>query len=302
MDLCATVAGVRKLLRRTLRENIELGITLSQESCTVMADAGQMEQILMNLAVNAQDAMPSGGVLSIDLGEQELDEAYCAIHPGARPGRYVILSVSDTGVGMDEETRRNIFEPFFTTKGEAGTGLGLSTVYGIIKQHGGSIWVYSEPGKGTAFKIYLPFAAMEAGSAKPAPKAKGDLRGSEVILVAEDNEMVRSLACSILQRQGYTVLSAKSGLEGLQLLKTHDGPVHLILSDVVMPDMNGKEFCQKAREAHPHLEALFMSGYTSDTIAHHGVLDPGVNFIQKPFTVQALTGKVRELLDRIQKG
>jgi len=211
-----------------------------------------------------------------------------------------MLAVSDTGCGIDQETYQHIFEPFFTTKKNLGTGLGLATVYGIVKQHGGNIWVYSEPGRGTIFKIYLPSALDERTAPDvPSPSTEA-LAGSETILVVEDNEMTRNLACRILGRHGYTVLTAANGREALEMSGAHVGALHLLLTDVIMPDMNGKELFKQLQMGHPRLEVLFMSGYTSNVIAHHGVLEEGVQFIQKPFEVKALAAKVRQILDRIR--
>jgi len=295
-----TVTGFEKLLRRTIREDIELELFLSPDPMTIKADVGQIEQVLMNLAVNASDAMPDGGKLTIETARVDLDEEYAAEHTAVAPGPYVLMAVSDTGSGMDDETRDNIFEPFFSTKGESGTGLGLATVYGIAKQHGGNIWVYSEPGKGTTFKIYLPVCEASGVQETTVKKEMTDLTGNETILLAEDNEQVCELAHAILERQGYTVLTAENGKEALAILESHDGPLHLLLTDVVMPEMNGRDLFASAAERHPGLKVLYMSGYTDNVIAHRGVLDEGVAFIQKPFTVQQLATKVREVLERVQ--
>ncbi len=295
-DLRSIVEEMNGLLRRMIRENVTIETVFGKGPCTALIDRGQVEQVLINLAVNAQDAMPDGGRLTIEVADAELDEEYCRTHAGVTPGRYVQLTVSDTGQGMDEEIRAHMFEPFFTTKGKLGTGLGLATVYGIVKQHGGNIWVYSEKGRGTTFKTYLP-AAAEGAVRPPPPAQTGDLlRGTETILVVEDDAMVRSLARTILARQGYQVLVAASGAEALRTLAEHADPVDLLLTDVVMPDMNGKELFAQVSEIRPGLRVLFMSGYTANVIAHHGVLDEGLSFLQKPFTVQALTAKVREIL------
>ncbi|MHB8772169.1 MAG: PAS domain S-box protein [Syntrophales bacterium] len=295
-DLRSVVEGMNGLLSRMIRENVRIETVFAEGPCTALIDRGQVEQVLINLAVNAQDAMPDGGHLTIEVAHAELDDQYCRIHTGVTPGRYVQLTVSDTGQGMDEETRAHMFEPFFTTKGKLGTGLGLATVYGIVKQHGGNIWVYSEKGRGTTFKTYLP-ASSEGAAREPLPAQTGDLlRGSETVLVVEDNAMVRSLARAILAKQGYRVLIAANGTEALRALAEHAGKIDLLLTDVVMPDMNGKELFARTAQARPGIRVLFMSGYTANVIAHHGVLDEGVSFIQKPFTVHALTAKVREIL------
>ena len=297
LDLNKVTAGLEKLLRRTIREDIEMVFKLSSDAQMVMADIGQIEQVIMNLSVNASDAMPEGGLLTIETSRVYLDRDYVKHHQSAKPGEYAMLAISDSGQGMDEATQEHIFEPFFSTKGEHGTGLGLSTVYGIVKQHGGNIWVYSESGKGTTFKIYLPVADQSKGEEKARKEVTRDLKGSETILIVEDNEQVRHLAKSVLRRNGYQVLDAENGREALEILRGHDGPVHLLLSDVVLPGMNGKELYEKAVEIRPFLRVLYMSGYTGNVIAHRGVLDEGVQFIQKPFTVHGLATKVRELLD-----
>lgn len=298
VDMNKAVTGFEKLLRRTIREDIEIEIIPSPDIGTVMADINQIEQVILNLVVNASDAMPEGGCLTIETASANLDEDYAAKHQGVRPGAYVMLAVSDTGCGMDDETREHAFEPFFSTKGEQGTGLGLATVYGIVKQHGGNIWVYSELDKGTTFKIYLPVSEEARVEEKTCDKIATDLKGSETILLVEDDEQVRDLARAILRRQGYTVLVAENGLKALTVLASHDDPVQLLLTDVVMPEMNGKELFIKAAEKYPGLKVLYMSGYTANVIAHRGALEEGIAFIQKPFTVQALTAKVREVLEQ----
>ncbi len=298
IDLSEVLVRFENLLRRTIREDIDLKIIPTPSLPSVKGDIGKLEQVIMNLAVNAQDAMPNGGLLCIETFETRLDEAYAALHEGVTPGDYVLLSVSDTGSGMDAETLKHIFEPFFTTKAkDKGTGLGLATVYGIIKQHGGHIRAYSEPGTGTTFKIYLPVsegpaAAMESPAAEPT-----DLRGSETVLVVEDDGQVRHLARTILERKGYRVLTAENGKEALSVLQRHEGPVHLILTDVVMPGMSGKELLRNISRDHPGVKLIYMSGYTDNVIAHQGVLDEGVHFIQKPFNVSALAAKVRKVLN-----
>lgn len=299
LDLNAVVNEFEQLLRHTLHEDIALRIIAAQAVPAVLGDMGQLQQVIMNLVVNAQDAMPDGGRLTIETGVAELDADYVAHHQGVLPGRYVLLTVTDTGIGIDEATREHIFEPFFTTKEIGkGTGLGLATVYGIVKQHGGNIWVYSEPGKGTTFKVYLPVAADSAGPAeKEETAAEGQLRGTETVLLAEDNAAVRMLAQGVLQQHGYHVLLADNGLQALSIMAGYDGPVQLLLTDVVMPEMNGRELYENIVKDHPDIRVLYMSGYTENVIAHRGVLDAGVQFIQKPFTVNALAAKVRETLD-----
>jgi len=297
LDLNRIIGGFEKLLRRTIREDITIEIRPSPDIRSVRADIGQIEQVIMNLAVNAQDAMPEGGCLTLETDMAELDEEYAVSHPGVKPGVYVMLAISDTGYGMDEETITQIFEPFFTTKGEHGTGMGLATIYGIVKQHGGNIWVYSEPGKGATFKIYLPVSEDTHIEIRDVEKTAGDLRGTETILLVEDNEQVRKLANAILKRWGYTVLMAENGSEALSVLASAPDPVHLLLTDVIMPEINGRELFTKAAEKHPHLKALFMSGYTGRVITNHGVMEEGLNYIQKPFSSKALAAKIRDVLD-----
>jgi PAS domain S-box-containing protein len=296
VDLNRALSGFEKLLRRTIRADIEIKIILSPDIRTVMADIGQIEQVIMNLVVNAQDAMPEGGRLIIETAPVDLDKKFAKTHQGTKPGEYVMLTISDTGCGMDEELMGNIFEPFFSTKGELGTGLGLATVYGIVKQHDGNIWAYSEPGKGTTFKVYLPAFGGVPGEEIISNETPASLAGAETILLAEDNEQVRKLAHTILKRHGYTVLMAENGPEALTILASHDGPVDLLITDVVMPGMDGRKLFEKIAEKHPDTKVLYMSGYTDNTVAHCGVLDEGTTFIQKPFTVLALAAKVREVL------
>lgn len=296
LDLNAVATGLERLLRGALREDIQLTIVQHPEPCMVMADLSQTEQVVMNLAVNAQDAMPSGGRLTVRIGTLELTEDDCATRPGTRPGRYGVLVVSDTGCGMDAETKTRIFEPFFSTKGERGTGLGLSTVYGVVTQHGGHVSVDSEPGRGTVFDVYFP-----ATDAKPAPDVLPAPRperrpGSETILLVEDNEAVRHLAETVLRREGYTVLSAGGGLEAMALLEEH-GTAHLLLTDVVMSGMDGRALHRVVAERCPGVKVLYMSGYTDDVVADRGVRLEGSPFVEKPFSVAALARKVREVLE-----
>lgn len=299
LDINQVLEGFQSLIRRTIREDIEISISLTPDLRVVMADIGQLEQVIMNLCVNAADAMSEGGTLSIATSMEQLDEKYALAHQGVTAGEYVMMSFSDTGHGMDKETQAQIFEPFFSTKGELGTGLGLSTVYGIIKQHNGNIWVYSEIGIGTTFRIYLP--ALSEGDIRqeihePVPLKNGH-QGSETILLVEDNEQVRDTVLETLKQQGYTVLQASGGEEALSKLSLTDQPVHLLLTDVVMPGMNGKELYNILSQEFSSLKVLYMSGYTDDIIVHHGVLDEGVHFIQKPFTIHAILNKVRETLE-----
>ncbi|MBD3236866.1 MAG: PAS domain S-box protein [Candidatus Eisenbacteria bacterium] len=299
LDINALILSFERLMQRAIREDIEIRTGLASDLPAIRGDAGQLEQVLMNLAVNAQDAMSDGGTLTIETALVELDEAYAADREGVAPGQYIRLTVSDTGCGMNAEQREQIFEPFFTTKDrEKGTGLGLSTVYGIVKQHGGNVWAYSEPGMGATFKVYLPVSEGEADARESAPPRAADLQGTETIILAEDNEQVRDLARTVLERHGYHVISAAGGEEALGRLRGHEGPVHLLLTDVVMPEMNGKELYESLRCDHPDLKVLYMSGYTDDVIVRRGVIEDGVQFIQKPFTIQGLASKVRAVLDQ----
>ena len=299
LDLNTLLRDLDKMLRRIIGEDIELSTLLAKDLGRVKIDPGQIEQVIMNLAVNAKDAMPSGGKLTIETANAELDESYARNHAEVKPGRYVMFSVSDTGVGMTSEVRERVFEPFFTTKEKGrGTGLGLSTVYGIVKQSGGNIWVYSEPGHGTTFKIYLARVDEPLEELREKTTRKGLPRGSETVLVVEDEKKVRTLTVEILGRQGYRVLDASRGDDALAISEKHKGPIHLILVDVVMPGINGTELAKRFMSLHPDIRILYMSGYTDNVIVHHGVLEKGVNYIQKPFTIDELTRKVREALDK----
>lgn len=297
LDLRRVVGDMEKLIKRTIRENIELNTFMCPEPCPVLADAGQIGQILMNLCVNSQDAMPNGGNLSIEVKHVLLDENAGKEQASDTGGNYVMLAVSDTGTGMSREIQQHIFEPFFTTKNEMGTGLGLATVYGIVKQHGGIIWVYSEPDKGTTFKVYLPAIESEISVEEKSFPENKDLRGSETVLVVEDNEMAREVAGSILKQLGYKVLTATCGDDALNLLLHYSEPVNLLLTDVVMPNMDGKTLVAEISQICPDIRVLYMSGYTQNVIAHHGVMDEGVYFIQKPFSIRDLALKVRVALD-----
>lgn len=304
VSLDQVITGFKKILKRTIREDIRLKTRLTVPSVGIMADVSQLEQILMNLAVNAQDAMPQGGEMIFETGEVELDEAYTGFHPDIRPGHYVMLAVSDTGCGMNGETVKHVFEPFFTTKAPGkGTGLGLSTVHGIVKQHGGHIQVYSEPGYGTTFKIHFP-RVDEPIERTPSPSSfrQDTGAGSETILVAEDEESVRGVVSHILKNHGYTVIAAEDADVCLRLARRHNGPIHMLLTDVIMPRMNGKELYLRLSEFLPDLKVLYMSGYTDDIIAHHGILEEGIHLLQKPVSVRELTAKIREVLDNRGKG
>ena len=295
------VSGMTKMLRRMIPEDVELVAVLDPGLDRVKLDPTQMEQVLLNLAVNARDAMPKGGKLTLETANAELDLAYSRSHPEVQPGKYVMLAVSDTGCGMDEATQARIFEPFFTTKEKSkGTGLGLSTVYGIVKQSGGSIFVYSEPGKGTAFKIYLPRVEEVPGERGPAVEKRpvpALPQGAETVLVAEDDETLRRLIYEILQSSGYAVLEAGRGEEALRLAGEHAGPIHLLITDMVMPGMGGREVAGRLAALRPGTRVLYVSGYTDDAVVRHGVLESGVAFLQKPFVPEALLRKVREVLD-----
>ena len=303
VDLNAVLTEFAKILRRTIREDVEIRILTEAEACLVHADVGQIEQIIMNLVVNAQDAMPDGGTLVIRTQAEEVDVSSAEMRPDIRPGPYIVLEVLDSGCGMDAATQSHIFEPFFTTKGGGqGTGLGLATVYGIVKQHGGSIHVYSEQGCGTSFRIYLPHVTRpEAHAAKPA--AAGEiLRGLETVAVAEDNAMVRNLATDILRQCGYSVISAENASALLEALSQAPAAVDLLLTDVIMPDMNGRELYTRLAAIFPGLRVIYETGNTENVIARHGVIEEGIDFILKPFTIQGLSQKVRKVLDRDPAG
>lgn len=295
-DLNQLVSEMSKMLRRLIGENIEMTTIIGQEA-PINADQGQIEQVLMNLVVNARDAMPQGGRLTVETARIEFDEAYAGTHFSVRPGSYVMLAVSDTGSGIDAETQKHIFEPFFTTKEQGkGTGLGLSTVYGIVKQSGGNIWLYSEPGQGTVFKVYLPVAETDV-ELTVTPDHVELPRGTETVLIVEDEPQIRNLALDCLAHYGYEVLSASNGLEALQLIESLQRPINLILTDMVMPKLSGRELSERARVLQPSAKVLFMSGYTNDSVVTHGILDGAAWFIQKPFTLESLVWRVREVLD-----
>jgi CheY-like chemotaxis protein len=282
-----------------LGERIELVTAPSASADRVKVDPTQIEQVILNLAVNARDAMPEGGRVTIETGEVELPADYQDATFPVAPGRYVRLAVSDTGIGMNESVRSHIFEPFFTTKQHSkGTGLGLPTVYGIVKQSGGYIWVRSEPGKGTTFEIFLPQVESDVEPAEPSVATSGSSpRGSETVLLVEDEAAVRALARATLVRHGYHVLEAHDGSDALTLAERHRGPIDLLLTDVVMPGMSGRELVSRLTPLRPTMRVVYMSGYSDDAIAHHGVLDPGTAFFQKPFTPRALAQMVRDVLD-----
>lgn len=298
LDLNEVITGTEKMLRRLIGENIQLVTRPAPGLGQVNVDPGQIEQVLMNLAVNARDAMPEGGTLTMETANVDLDSVYACDHVAVKPGRYVMLAVSDTGCGMDAATQARIFEPFFTTKGLGkGTGLGLSTIYGIVKQSGGNIWVYSEPGHGSSFKVYLPRVEDSIGTVEEEDAAPETLSGSETILVAEDDKVIRTLTRSILEEKGYTVLEAGDGTEGIEVNQRHQGPIHLLISDVVMPGLSTRVFMPKITASRPNMKVLHISGYTDEMIVQHGVLEEGIHFIEKPFTPTALLRKVRQVLD-----
>lgn len=298
LDLNAIVSNLEKMLVRLVGEDIELLLRLSPDLGRVKGDRGQIEQVIMNLALNARDAMPQGGKLTIETANVELDEDYARCHAAVTPGPHVMLAVTDTGCGMDTETQTHIFEPSFSTKEDGkGTGLGLSTVYGIVKQSGGNIWVYSELGQGTTFKVYLARveAAVPRAPAASAPAARTG--GTETILLAEDDRALRSLVHGTLESYGYKVLPARNGKEALAVCQQHTGPIHLLLTDLVMPEMSGRQLAEDLARFRRETKVLYMSGYTNNVIVHHGVLDGGVNLVQKPISPGTLAQKVREVLD-----
>ena len=298
LNINTLVEKMEKLLLRLLGEDVELVAVLDPKLRAVKADPSQIEQVIMNLAVNARDAMPRGGVLTLRTVNVRLDEAYVREHVALKPGEYNMLSVRDTGVGMDKTTQARIFEPFFTTKEQGkGTGLGLSTAYGIVRQSGGDIWVHSQPDVGTTFKVYLPIVDAEPEAAK-SQAASADSRGTETVLVVEDETGVRSLVRQVLQQKGYHVLVAESRDEALHICKTHKGPIHLLLSDVVLKEINGQELSRCLVRFRPDMRVLLMSGYTEDAIVQRGVLNHDTNFLSKPFTPASLSAKVREVLDK----
>ena len=302
LDLNAVLTNMDRMLQRLIGEDIALVAVPSPGLWRVYADPSQVEQVIMNLAVNARDAMPQGGKLTIETANVDLDAAYVRQHPGSKAGPHVMLAVSDTGCGMDAATQAHIFEPFFSTKEPGkGTGLGLSTVYGIVKQSGGYVWVYSEVGRGTAFKIYLPRIEDAVETVEPGVAPARTVRGSETILLAEDDNRVRALIRSTLQANGYTVLEAHHGKHAIQVCEQHAGPIHLLVTDVVMPEMSGRELAERLKPSHPNIKVLFMSGYTDKAIVHNGELDPGIAFLQKPFTPDVLARKVREVLDALER-
>ncbi|OEU65700.1 MAG: hypothetical protein BBJ57_13040 [Desulfobacterales bacterium PC51MH44] len=300
IDLNEGINETKNMLKRTIGEDIEFLTVLKPELWKVHTDSGQIDQIIMNMVVNARDAMPQGGKLTIETANADIDRNYFREHgiKGEKPGHYVMLAVSDTGKGMDKETREHIFEPFFTTKEVGkGTGLGLSTVYGIVKQSNGFVWVYSEPGLGSTFKVYLP---KVKGDAKPEEKEQSpvdDPGGSETVLIVEDDYGLRKFAQEVLQSYGYRILVAENGENALRVSKEYESPIHLLLTDVVMPKMSGKEVAERLQPLNPRMKVIYMSGYTDNAIVRHGVLEPGINFLEKPFTPEGLARKVRKAIE-----
>jgi two-component system cell cycle sensor histidine kinase/response regulator CckA len=304
LDLNAVLSDVENMLRRLIGEQIEVFTSFADDLGHVRADAGQMEQVILNLAVNARDAMPGGGKIIIETANVELDETYTRTHADARPGPHVMLGISDTGTGIDPSILGQIFEPFFTTTEEGkGTGLGLSTVYGIVKQSGGHIGVYTEPGRGTTFKVYLPrIDAMGGRPERVTQPTPSDWSGTETILIVEDEESLRQMMREVLTSSGYSVIEATGAEEALVSLGSHPGPVHLLLTDVIMPRMNGKQLAATIHERFPATRVLYISGYTSEAIGHHEILEAPAHFLQKPFTVEALLQGVRDALDTPRPG
>ena len=299
LDLNTVVTATAVMLRRLIGEHIELRIVAAPDLAKIHADPGQLHQVILNLAVNSRDAMPNGGTLILETQNVQLGEAYVGPNATMRPGRYVMLAVTDTGIGMDEETRSRLFEPFFTTKAQGhGTGLGLSTVYGIVKQSNCEIVVYSEPGQGTCVKIYFPVVAEEPVEDTSEGLRSPVLSGTETILLVEDDEAVRKLVRRTLEEQGYRLLVAASGTEALKIVQGHSGRIHLVISDVVMPQMGGRQLAERLKAARPEIRVLFVSGYTENSILRSGNLVEGEAFLQKPFTPLALARRVRELLDQ----
>jgi CheY-like chemotaxis protein len=298
MSVNTVIMRTEKMLRRLIGEDIEVRLSLGAEVGNIRADPSHIDQALVNLVVNARDAMPTGGQITIETANVQLDETYAKTHTGVQPGEFVMVAVSDTGHGMDAETRRRIFEPFFTTKDKGkGTGLGLATVYGIIKQSGGDIWVYSERDRGTTFKLYFPrVTSAPVETVEGAPESQPT--GSETVLLVEDEKAVRDLTAKMLQKLGYTVLVANGGAEAIEISRSFTGPINLLLTDVVMPSMSGRQVADALSGSRPGLKVLYLSGYTDNTVVHHGVLESGVNFLPKPFSREVLAKKIRDVLSK----
>ena len=299
LDLNAIVNDTHRMLCRLIGEDISLKAVLEPNLGRIKADQGQIEQVIMNLAVNARDAMPQGGQITIETANVELDESYARTHPEVKPGRYVLLVMSDTGCGMDDAVKAHIFEPFFTTKGpDKGTGLGLATIYGIVKQSQGHISVYSEPNQGAAFTIYLPRLEEPVSTGKSSPSLAAVPGGRETVLLVEDGDAVRTITREMLQMFGYHVLEATRGDEAIHLVEQTTEPIHLLISDVVMPGMGGRQLSEHLLAMRPGLKVLFFSGYMDDAVVRHGILQAEVAFLHKPFTIATLAHKVREALDK----
>jgi two-component system cell cycle sensor histidine kinase/response regulator CckA len=299
IDLNQLVIRMEKMLRRIIGEDIEVVTVLTEDPAMVLADPGQLEQVVLNLAINARDAMPQGGRLTLKVDRVTLDETFCQWHPEAQPGPFVMLIVGDTGTGMDEITMAKAFEPFFTTKETGkGTGLGLAMVHGVVKQSGGFIRLASKPGQGTSMEVYLPLASQEMVKDEQALAIEGDLKGEETILLVEDDPLVRRVAGKILKTYGYKILEAENGLEALHLGHRHPYPIDLLLTDIIMPDMNGRDLAERWKIIHPESRILFTSGYNENIIAQHGTLEPGISFIPKPYRMTSLAQKVREVMNR----
>jgi signal transduction histidine kinase/ActR/RegA family two-component response regulator len=292
------LGDMERILRRLIGEDIQLETSSAPDVGLIKADRSQIEQVILNLAVNARDAMPQGGRLTIETANVDLDASYARSPVVLAPGKYVMLAVTDNGCGMDAETQTHIFEPFFTTKEKGkGTGLGLATVYGIVKQSGGYVWVYSEPGRGTSFKIYLPMVEnVEESGRDNRGDAQSSGRGTETILLVEDEKGVRELAREYLELSGYTVIEAEDGHTALELAAMHSGTIHLLMTDVVMPGISGRELADRVKRIRPKIQVLYMSGYTDQAVVHHGILDMDAVLLQKPFTMATLSSKLRELL------
>jgi len=298
LDLNWLIRDLEEMLHRLIGENITLVTSLGSEDARIKADPSQMEQVLLNMAVNARDAMPEGGELAIETANISLDEAYARIHPGVQSGPYVMVAISDSGHGMDAETCSRVFDPFFTTKDKGvGTGLGLSTVYGIVKQHGGHVAVCSDTGRGTTFRVYFPLACEEAELVAVDVRPLSRMGGNETILVVEDDEPVRRVTCEALQMLGYTPLCAACPEDAIALARSHPGPIGMLLSDVVLPQMDGRRLFETIAPIRPEMKVLYVSGYTDNFIVHHGVLERGVHFLPKPLSLDALARKLREVLD-----
>jgi len=298
LNLNAVINDMGKMLHRLIGEDIDLVLQLRADIGQVKADQGQIEQVIMNLVINARDALPQGGKLIVETVNTTLDEAFTRKHPGSRAGRYVMISVTDSGTGMTLETLAHLFEPFFTTKDRGkGTGLGLATVYGVVKQSGGYIWVNSELGKGSCFKVYLPeIDEPVSAPVRTAPMGES-FRGTETVLLVEDADALRKLAFTLLEQNGYQVLAAASGLEALKMLEGKPHRIDLLLTDVIMPGINGRALAERLAPLQPGLKVLYMSGYTNSAIADHGILDPGTKLLHKPFSEEELIQKVRDVLD-----